>query len=73
MKRKLCPFDKAECAGELCMAFGEDSRCGLVCGQNPGTLSSGESKTKILPKKKPDSGRKEAGERKSKYHAELFD
>ncbi|HVP94664.1 MAG TPA: hypothetical protein VMS89_05760 [Methanoregulaceae archaeon] len=55
------------------MAFGEDSRCGLVCGQNPGTLSSGESKTKILPKKKPDSGRKEAGERKSKYHAELFD
>jgi hypothetical protein len=73
MKRKLCPFDKTECAGELCMAYTDDGRCGMVFIQSQGTSSSGTPKTEIPAKKKIDPGRKEAAERKSRYHAELFD
>jgi hypothetical protein len=73
MKRKLCPFDKTECAGDLCMVFCEDTgSCGFFYSQT-GKPSHEAVKAEIRGKKKPDTGRKEAIERKSQYRAELFD
>ncbi len=73
MKKKLCPFDKIECAGELCMAFREDGHCGLVFIQNTGLSAPVVPGTENSPGRKADAVRKEIRERKSRYHAELFD
>jgi hypothetical protein len=73
MKRKLCPFDKAECVGELCMAYNEDGQCGLVCRGKPESSHSGGTTTEIPGKKKQVSGRRESGEKASRFKAELFD
>jgi hypothetical protein len=73
MKKKLCPFDKAECAGELCMAYSEDGQCGLVCRGIPESLPHGGTKNEIPGRKKPVPGRRESGEKASRFRAELFD
>jgi hypothetical protein len=73
MKKKLCPFDKTECAGELCMAYDEDGHCALVCRGMSESLPHGGTKNETAGRKKPASGRREPGEKTSRFRAELFD
>jgi hypothetical protein len=69
VKRKLCPFDKSECVGELCMLYsGREDTCGLLILCSP-----------VIPQVKaehPTESRDAehgARERKSRFKAELFD
>jgi hypothetical protein len=69
MKRKLCPFDKSECVGELCMLFSEKNEtCCLV-------LTCSPVSPPVRNEKPRPSGDMEHGghERKSRFKAELFD
>jgi len=69
MKRKLCPFDKSECVGELCMLFSvEKGMCSFLLTRSPDLLPGQGQAGK--PVRNSESG---SHERKSRFKAELFD
>ncbi|HTY15964.1 MAG TPA: hypothetical protein VMC42_09690 [Methanoregulaceae archaeon] len=55
------------------MAYSEDGQCSLVCRENSGSSVHGGTKNEIPGKKKPPGGKRDSGEKASRFRAELFD